>query len=142
VRHLECERDEAFLTTMEAFIKSVVGNSYNISMRQVLFRKKSFDGKGTSGIEERGFFCSELIAKAFKECGLLVSEQASCQFMPSDFSKEGDKLKLRGEARLGDELMIMFDEDDIKAKRAQLKREEAELHKKEAEERFRQPEQQ
>ena len=58
---------------MEAFIKSVVGNSYNISMRHVLFRKKSFD-KGSNGIEERGFFCSELIAKAFKECGLLVSE--------------------------------------------------------------------
>ena len=58
--------------------------------------------------------------------------------MPSDFSKEGGKLKLRGEARFGDELMIMFDEDDIKAKRAQLKREEAEQHRKEAEDRFRQ----
>ena len=60
--------------------------------------------------------------------------------MPSDFSKEGDKLKLRGEARLGDELMIVFDEDDIKAKRAQLKREEAEQSRKEAEDRFRQVE--
>ena len=139
MRHLECERDEAFLTQMEAFIKSVVGNSYNISMRHVLFRKKSFD-KNSSQNEERRFFCSELIAKAFKEVGLLQSEQASCQFMPSDFSKEGGKLKLRGEARLGDELMIVFDEDDIKAKRAQLKREEAEQSRKEAEDRFRQVE--
>ena len=77
MRHLECERDEAFLSQMEAFIKSVVGNSYNISMRHVLFRKKSFDKKAAQN-EERGFFCSELIAKAFKEVGLLQSEQASC----------------------------------------------------------------
>ena len=60
--------------------------------------------------------------------------------MPADFSKEGDKLKHNGEAKLGDELMIMFDQDDIKSKRAELKKEDEELRRKEAEDRFRQAE--
>lgn len=55
VRHLECDRDEAFLTEMEKFIKTVVGNSYKISMRQLLFRKKSLKKVGgvtTSEVEQ------------------------------------------------------------------------------------------
>jgi hypothetical protein len=49
-------------------------------------------------MEERGFFCSELIAKAYKECGILSTDSASCQFFPTDFSKEGTKLQLRADA--------------------------------------------
>jgi hypothetical protein len=45
VRHLYCERDEAFLNAMEKFIKTTVGNSYNLSLTQLLFRKKTVKGK-------------------------------------------------------------------------------------------------
>lgn len=122
---------------MEKFIKTTVGNSYNISLKNLLFRKKTI--KKRSGavvgdadgeivdpdIEQRQFFCSELIAKAYKECGLLATDNACCQFFPADFSKENaSKLKLEREAKLGDELMIMFDEEDIKVKRAEYQKEE------------------
>lgn len=130
MRHLYCERDEAFLNAMEKFIKTTVGNNYNISLNNLLFRRKSLKKKSTTGsatesedIESREFFCSELIAKAFKECGLLATDVASCQFMPADFSKE-KKLKLEKGAKLGEELMITFDEEDLRIKRAEYEAEE------------------
>ena len=125
MRHLYCDRDEDFISTMEKFIKTVVGNSYSLKLKQLLFRKKSIAQDG-EGIEDREFFCSELIAKAFKETGLLNTEQSSCQFMPSTFSKEGMKnFKLEQGARFGEELMITFDEEDIKIKKAIFEKEEA-----------------
>ena len=93
VRHLHCERDEFFLSTMETFIKTTVGNGYNISLKNLFFRKRSFDrnSQGQVGAptnEEREFFCSELIAKAYKEVGILNTDVASWKFMPVDFSKQ------------------------------------------------------
>lgn len=93
VRHLHCERDEFFLSTMENFIKTTVGNGYNISLKNLFFRRRSFDrnSQGQNGAptnEEREFFCSELIAKAYKEVGILNTEVASWKFMPVDFSKQ------------------------------------------------------
>ena len=48
VRHLNCERDEQFLSIMEQFIKNTVGNGYNISLKNLFFRKKSFDKNDAS----------------------------------------------------------------------------------------------
>lgn len=46
--------------------------------------------------------------------------------MPSSFSKEGIKhFKLEKGARFGEELMITFDEEDIKIKKAIFEKEEA-----------------
>ena len=59
-----------------------------------------------------------MIAKTFKEAGLLHTDMACCQFMPNDFSKKG-KLKLTEEAKLGEELLIMFDEEDIKKQKSE-----------------------
>jgi len=111
---------------MEKFIKTTVGNNYNISLTNILFRKKTIKKSGAgassqSDLEDREFFCSELIAKAFKEVGLLTTDQGSYKFMPSDFSKEGgDKLKLTSDACLGEELMIVFDEEELRVKKAEL----------------------
>ena len=41
--------------------------------------------------EGRTFFCSELVAKAFKELGILENDNTSCaKFYPHDFSAKGD----------------------------------------------------
>ena len=47
--------------------------------------------------EDRPFFCSELVAKAFKVLGVIESDSTSCSsFYPSHFSKKGQPyLKLR-----------------------------------------------
>jgi hypothetical protein len=41
----------------------------------------------TKGKEEEGYFCSELVAKAYKLCHLLNSKKASSSFWPIDFSQ-------------------------------------------------------
>ena len=41
--------------------------------------------------EERTFFCSELMAKAFKVLGIIQDDGTSCsQFYPHNFSAKGD----------------------------------------------------
>jgi hypothetical protein len=61
---------------------------------------------------QREFFCSELIAKAYKEVGLLETTKASCQFMPGDFSSKNE-IKLSGDSYLDEELVIMLDQRSI-----------------------------
>ena len=77
-RHLYGERNDEFLINLERFVKAVVGNSYKLSFKNLLFQRQSMN----QSIEKRPFFCSELVAKAFKELGLLKTERACCQFMP------------------------------------------------------------
>jgi len=47
--------------------------------------------------EARTFFCSELVAKAFKIAGVLEDDETACsRFMPASFSAKGQNfLKLR-----------------------------------------------
>ena len=135
MRHLEYMRDEPFLKAMEAFVKTTLGNGYNISIRNLIFRRrslKSSSGRATEvqpgeDIEQRDFFCSELIAKAFKEAGLLASDEASHTFMPADFSNESKRLKLEKGARLGEEMMIRFDEQALKREREEYEKGLAEM---------------
>ena len=74
-------------------------------------------------MDQRDFFCSELIAKAYKEVGLLSSEDASHTFMPADFSNESKRLKqLETGARLGEEMMIRFEEGTLKREREEYEK--------------------
>lgn len=41
--------------------------------------------------EARTFFCSELVAKAFKVAGVLEDDDTACsRFMPASFSAKGE----------------------------------------------------
>lgn len=65
------------------FVKSSIGKKYDLRALK-LIRK-------TSGEEEseRGYFCSELVAKVYKELGLLEKEKASSSYWPVDFTARG-----------------------------------------------------
>ena len=82
--------------------------------------------------EQRNFFCSELIAKAFKEAGLFSSDEASHSFMPADFSNESKRLRLEKGARLGEEMMIRFDEEELKREREEYEKGLAEMATKQS----------
>ena len=59
--------------------------------------------------EGRGFFCSELVAKAYKVCGIMspeLKEEASSNFLPVDWSTAKDSIKLVKGASLGTEQLI------------------------------------
>ena len=43
---------------------------------------------------ERGFFCSELIIKAFKYCGLANIRESSKTFLPSDLSSKASNQRI------------------------------------------------
>jgi len=57
---------------------------------------------------DKGFFCSELVASAYKCLGLLPKQIASSHYWPGSFSAENNLTLLDG-ARLSDELLIDFD---------------------------------
>lgn len=82
-----------------------------------LFFKRVTERNLEEDLSSREFFCSELIAKAYKRCGILKSEIASCQFLPGDFSSKSDKLTLEHGAKLEEEMLLMLDHDDIDAKK-------------------------
>lgn len=60
-----------------------------------------------TSLQERGFFCSELVACAYKFMNLLPKKKASSKYWPGSFSKE-KKLSLLGKSKLGEQYMIDF----------------------------------
>ena len=57
--------------------------------------------------EGRAFFCSELVVKAFKCCGILQETDAACSnFLPGDLVSGKNSLNLVDGASLGNEQLI------------------------------------
>mmetsp|Transcript_29375 Transcript_29375/g.29105 ORF Transcript_29375/g.29105 Transcript_29375/m.29105 type:complete len:125 (-) Transcript_29375:3-377(-) len=102
-RQLHTERSNEMLMEIENFIKAVKGMKYNISPRK-LIRNKEDNSK------KQGFFCSELVAAAYKSIGLLPEKPPASKYWPGDFS-EKKKIQLLKGARCGEELIIDFDLD-------------------------------
>ena len=59
--------------------------------------------------EGRGFFCSELVLKAYKVVGLIKTNQACSNWLPGDLTQAKNKLNLIPEASLGPELLFITD---------------------------------
>lgn len=59
--------------------------------------------------EGRAYFCSELVTKAYKVCGLLhesMLDEACSNFTPGDWDSTKNNVKLVSGAKLGQEQMI------------------------------------
>jgi hypothetical protein len=57
--------------------------------------------------EDRGYFCSELIAKALKSIGLLDEKKSSGRYWPVDFSEKSG-VQLKKGAKLGSEQTVIL----------------------------------
>lgn len=71
----------------------------------------------------RAFFCSELVVKAFKVCGIMRHTDEACSnFLPADLTSAKNKMLLVNGASLAPEKLIftdtMFAKDQRKLKRA------------------------
>ena len=103
-----------FARVNNALIKETLGCRYELNAMK-LMKKKSFYGEGWAfdGIKEekhdekKGYFCSELVASAFKSIGLLDSRLSSCQYWPGTFSSE-KKIKLNHGYRFSNEVTILL----------------------------------
>ena len=57
--------------------------------------------------EGRAFFCSELVAKCYKVCGIMQQTNEACSnFLPGDMTSTKDKLNLVNGATLSQEHLI------------------------------------
>jgi hypothetical protein len=75
---------------LEIFLKEAVGLKYGISTSKLLFQRNTVKPvKGKYIDEDRTFFCSELVAKAYKVLGIMVDDEKSCSaYYPSSFSSK------------------------------------------------------
>ena len=94
---------------LEIFLKEALGLKYGLGggklwRRQTVNNKMSNDRKLIN--EERTFFCSELVAKAFKILGIIENDGISCSsYFPHHFSAIGEKvLKYTENTKVEEEL--------------------------------------
>ncbi|EGR34155.1 PH domain protein, partial [Ichthyophthirius multifiliis] len=107
LRIFDTQGDEGVqLTEWDTY--SVLGEKYGLNIiklgrqySQVLSHDKS-----------NGFFCSELMAKAYKIIGLLDQEKSACQYWPKTFSdKYSNELKMLDGSKLGKETSILLNKN-------------------------------
>lgn len=58
--------------------------------------------------EKKTYFCSQLVARLYKELKLLDSSKASTSYYPIDFSEKGNLQLIRNDVTLGNEKIIAF----------------------------------
>ena len=67
-----------------------MGNRYGIFSLK-MFKNSSFVAKHAQYTDDdRSFFCSELIAKAYKVMGLITDPRPSMKYYPGTFSARSD----------------------------------------------------
>ena len=117
-RKLIYEMTPQRLNDLDQFRRNAVGNSYGLSLKKLLKSHRSEQQLGTrqSHIEkDRTFFCSELIAKAFKVLGVLKNPNAksSSNYYPGSFGPESFggciDSELSDDVSLGPALNILVD---------------------------------
>lgn len=100
-RHLEVSLTDEMLKSLQSFVDSEQGKNYFISAKQIVCKK---------GDEENGYFCSQLVAAAYKCMGLLPSSVSSASFWPGHFSSSNE-LHMCYDAFLAEEQVIDFNID-------------------------------
>jgi hypothetical protein len=105
---------------VEKFVMENLRKNYHISFAKIMAHESVIrpvgGGKKNSTEDENdesGFFCSELVATAYKELGLLTRDhnsdnyQPACKFYPKDFSERSGRKLDSGE--LSPEYALHFD---------------------------------
>lgn len=86
---------------LEDFIKQTIGKPFKLNPTKLLRNTNEGDRKDKIK-ENKGFFCSELVATGYKRLGLLDPTIAASKYWPGDFSSEQQMKLLKG-AKLGEE---------------------------------------
>ena len=101
-RHLELERDEEMLHSLDDYIQEVRGKPYSCSPIKLMGL-----GHRQDPGSERNFFCSELIASAYKRLGILPQDLNAKSVWPGSFSDDSILPLIKG--KIGGELLIDFE---------------------------------
>ncbi len=100
--------------TLQAWFDSVEGKPYQMTVAKLLGTSSVKEGgaEEPSAAESQpaGFFCSELVAHAWKALGVLPAERPASGYWPVSFGERATTaLPLLQGARLGDEVPIEFE---------------------------------
>lgn len=89
------------MNNLERFIKTVIGKKYKLSATKIF--TKHFQNDSENITSDKSYFCSELVASAYKCMGLLPKEIAASQYWPGTFSNKGGLQLTSKDAELEDE---------------------------------------
>lgn len=67
-------------------MKKNKGRKYDLTAAKIFKLESDFDWNSMRENEDRGYFCSELVAKAYKSSGLLDEKKSCGRYWPVDFS--------------------------------------------------------
>lgn len=101
-RRVQFSKTKETMQHFEQFVRTVVGKPYDISLAK-LRQKTSIP----DNVDRKGYFCSEVVAKALMELGVLQADRSSAQYWPTTFSLEN--LPVCPNASIGPELLIDFE---------------------------------
>lgn len=121
-RHVNFERGFDMAINLGKFLDQAQGKQYDIGSN--LLRVKSEKVINDTDVEEedkliiaedRTFFCSELVAKAFKILKIIEDDDTSCTtFFPAHFGvKHDEKLKLTPGTSIESEMQIIVQREDM-----------------------------
>ena len=96
VRHLhDIDRDDAMRETLKKLRHALKNKDYETNLLELF--NSAFDGVIAENEEDlSSIFCSELVAEAWQEIGILSEEKSSNEYVPKDFSSEGVMTLLKG----------------------------------------------
>ncbi len=108
-RKLYCTRSRDFISTLEDFVKQTIGKRFKINATKIL-RKKCESDTAEVIKDDKTYFCSELVASAYKRLGLLDKDLAASKYWPGDFSSEDQSrgVKLLNGSKFSEEFLIDF----------------------------------
>jgi len=105
-RRLSCDRCEPdFTDSVHDFVKQTLGKPFKLNAHK-LFRSKNEEDKDECIKPTKSFFCSELVATAYKRLGLLEEDKSASKYWPGDFA--GDNIALLEGASLSKEFTLTF----------------------------------
>ena len=122
-RHVHFDRGDDMIDNLQKFLSQVVGNKYELSTNK-LKRTQSLDSMDL-GVDQNGeqriieadrtFFCSELVAKAYKILGIIEDDNRSCsKYFPSHFTtKNQDMLHFTQGTTMDSELLVIMNREDL-----------------------------
>lgn len=115
-------KDEALKKQIQenlfTFVTEHTGKKYELSLKKLLKRTslgpEKIQKNLKPGAQEEGFFCSELVAAAYKAVGLLDPFVASSRYLPVSFSQKKALKLLRDSSLSSEYALALTDKKQIK----------------------------
>lgn len=114
IRRVHFDRSSTNLKKLQVFAKSVLGKPYSLNPSKIIKSESTVangelqDGPAVNAGES--YFCSELVADAWKVLGILPADSVGARYLPADFAAKR-RIRVEHGCKLDNELLVDFDID-------------------------------